>query len=328
MKAKANLLKTLLVLAVGLVAVAVALFGVGLRTAETETAAPSYYRVQDLGTVPGATYSPPTSVPYGINDSGHVVGYAALSSFPYCEWGYCSEYVVGHAFLYDGAMKDLGEGGFSSGATDINSSGQVVGNSLDGIWSSHAFLYKNGVMKDLRLLSGTYRNYYSNSQANGINTSGQVVGWSAYDDIGHVHAFLYDSAYGMKDLGDLSDLGGTNSYGYGINNEGQVVGTAQYVDGGEWHAFLYDESATPKMKDLGTLGGTNSSAYAINDSGQVVGQASTSDGAQHAFLYQNEKMIDLGTRTHPDQNGNVWTLDTARGINNNGQIIIGGSRVD
>ena len=82
------------------------------------------------------------------------------------------------------------------------------------------------------------------------------------------------------------------------------------------------------MKDLGTLGGTNSSAYAINDSGQVVGQASTSDGAQHAFLYQNEKIIDLGTRTHPDQNGNVWTLDTARGINNNGQIIIGGSRVD
>ena len=82
------------------------------------------------------------------------------------------------------------------------------------------------------------------------------------------------------------------------------------------------------MKDLGTLGGTNSSAFAINDSGQVVGQASTSDGAQHAFLYQNEKMIDLGTRTHPDQNGNVWSLDTARGINNNGQIIVSGSRVD
>jgi probable HAF family extracellular repeat protein len=374
MEAKANLLRTLLVLAAGLLAVAVALFGVGLRTAEPQTTAPSYYKVQDLGTLPGATYSPPTSEPSGINDSGHVVGYAALSSFPYCEWGYCSEYVVGHAFLYDGAMKDLGEGGFTSSATDINNSGHVVANFVDGNWVSHAYLYKDGKMtdlglggpdsqaygindsdqvvgesqvagtdnyhaflyderatpkmKDLGLLGGTYRSYYSNSQAMAINNKGQVVGFSAYTDSNHIHAFLYDSAHGMKDLGDFSDLGGTNSYGWGINNEGQVVGMAQDVDGGEWHAFLYDKSATPMMKDLGTLGGTNSSAYAINDSGQVVGAAHTSSGEWHAFLYQNEKMIDLGTRTHPDQNGNVWTLDTARGINNNGQIIVSGSRVD
>src|SRR5687768_18429887 len=75
MEAKANLLRTLVVLVVGLlVAVAVALFGAGLRTAEPQTTATIYYKVQDLGTVPGATYSLPTSVPYGINDSGHVVG--------------------------------------------------------------------------------------------------------------------------------------------------------------------------------------------------------------------------------------------------------------
>jgi hypothetical protein len=81
MEAKANLLRTLVVLAVGLLlAVAVALFGVGLRTAEPQTTSPSYYKVQDLGTIPGATYSPPTSKPSGINDFGHVVGYAVLSS--------------------------------------------------------------------------------------------------------------------------------------------------------------------------------------------------------------------------------------------------------
>ena len=194
MEAKANLLRTLLVLAVGLVGAAVALFGVGIRSAETQISAPTYFKVQDLGTLPGATYSPPTSVPYGINDSGHVVGYAALSSFPYCEWGYCSEYVVDHAFLYDGAMKDLGEGGFDSIATDINNSGHVVANFVDGNWSSHAFLYKDGVRTELGTLGGT------DSQANGINNSGQVVGWSAADDIGHQHAFLYKDGV-MTDLG-------------------------------------------------------------------------------------------------------------------------------
>src|SRR5919112_6532116 len=69
---------TLTLLAASLVGMVV-LFGVGIKSAETQTTAPSYYKVQDLGTLPGATYSPPTSVPYGINDSGHVVGYADVS---------------------------------------------------------------------------------------------------------------------------------------------------------------------------------------------------------------------------------------------------------
>src|SRR5215216_3635945 len=62
MKAKANLFRTLVVLPVGLlVAVAVALFGVGLRTAETQTTAPKM-QVQDLGTLEGSS-----SVAMGIS---------------------------------------------------------------------------------------------------------------------------------------------------------------------------------------------------------------------------------------------------------------------
>jgi probable HAF family extracellular repeat protein len=58
---------------------------------------------------------------------------------------------------------------------------------IAGNQNYHAFLYKDGVMTDLGFLGNTDRDYYSNSQANGINNSGQVVGWSA-DDIGHQHA--------------------------------------------------------------------------------------------------------------------------------------------
>jgi len=46
--------------------------------------------------------------------------------------------------------------------------------------------------------------------------------------------------------------------------------------------------------DLGTLGGSYSRAIAINDSGLIVGVSSLSNGVQHAFLYQNGTMKDLG----------------------------------
>src|SRR5215217_7202579 len=319
MKAKANLFRPLVVLAAVLVGVAVALFGVGLRSAESQTTAPSYYKVVDLGTIPRATYSPPTSESAGINDFGHVVGYAALSSFTYYEGGYPSEYVIGHPFLYkDGVMTDLGLLAWGSGAaTAINNSGQVVGNSVDGNWSSHAFLYKDdgdpntADMKELGTLGGT------DSQANGINTSGQVVGWSA-DDIGHQHAFLYKDGV-MKDLGTL---GGSNSWAYAINTSGQVVGYSD-TSSGEYHAFLYDGSATLKLQDLGTLGG-NSTAWDINDSSQVVGYSYTSAGAKHAFLKESgQPMIDLNSLIPADSG---WTIRDARAINTDGQIAATGDK--
>ena len=218
-------------------AVAVALFGVDLRTAEPQTTAPTYYKVQDLGTIPGATYSPPTSEPYGINDSGHVVGNAAHSSFTYCEWGYCSEYIVGHAFLYDGAMKDLGEGGFTSGATDINSSGHVVANFVDGNWVSHAYLYKDGKMTDLGLGG-------PDSQAYGINDSDQVVGSHKSLAIHTYHAFLYDESATPK-MKDLGLLGGTykaitlTARPWASITLARSLAVSAYTDSSHLHAFLY-----------------------------------------------------------------------------------------
>ncbi len=54
-------------------------------------------------------------------------------------------------------------------------------------------------------------------------------------------------------------------------------------------------SAEYTITDLGTLGGSASAANAINASGEVVGNADTAAGAEHAFIYANGTMTDLGT---------------------------------
>ena len=123
-----------------------------------------------------------------------------------------------------------------------------------------AFLYSDGKMKSLGTLGG------ATSCAYDINAAGQVVGL-AQNSHGIVHAFLYTSGTGMKNLGTL---GGPTaaSWACGINAAGQVVGCSETADGRK-HAFLY--SRNTGMKDLGTLGGDNSMASHVNDRGQVVG---------------------------------------------------------
>jgi probable HAF family extracellular repeat protein len=257
MKAKANLFRSLVVvLPVMLVAVAVALFGVGLRTAETQTTS-YYYEVQDLGTFPwalGAGYGSYSS-PSDINSLGHVVGVS----------GYRSDFEPQyHAFLYkDGQMKDLGTlGSDFSSATAINDFDQIVRASYSAYYGEvHAFLYEDGQMKDLGDLGGDYNPEIGQDRANGINASGQVVEQSLKSSK-NFHAFLYRGEGPMQDLGDLVTSGEGASGATAINDFDQIVGASN----NDHSIYRYDTTA---------------------------------------FLYQNEEMIDLETRLLPDDNGSV-----------------------
>ena len=144
------------------------------------------------------------------------------------------------------------------------------------------------------------------SSASGINNRGQIVGYSSTAD-GLVHAFLHAGG-AMTDLGTM---GGNYSSAYGINNSGQVVGYSTPPAGMYGHANLWSGVA---ITDLGTLGGRESLAFAINGSGQVAGYSLTTDQLQHAFLYSDGVMTDLGTFE-----GAITSI--ARGINDSGWVV-------
>jgi probable HAF family extracellular repeat protein len=189
-----------------------------------------------------------------------------------------------------GGLIDLGTlGGDASGATAVNASGQVVGDSRTAHNSAtHAFSWTEADgMIDLGTLGGNV------SFANAVNDSGQVVGSSGLIGNRTAHAFAWTKLDGMIDLGALADGGfsGANA----VNASGQVVGSSEVMGQPGYHAASW--MPTGKIVDLGTLGGAvDSEARAVNASGQVVGYSLGLGAAYRAFSWTVAGgTIDLGT---------------------------------
>jgi probable HAF family extracellular repeat protein len=174
------------------------------------------------------------------------------------------------------------------------------------------------VYTDLGTLGG------GRSQANDLNASGQVVGWSILAN-GSTHAFLWQNGI----MTDLGTLGVDFSEALAINDAGQVVGRSAAGDN-TYHAFLltpedtdgngapdrwFRDSNSDGKNDLMLDLGPNSIANDVNNAGQVVGVSwwYTSDAAvAHAFLWQNGVPTDLGAP------GGVSS--SANAINDAGQV--------
>jgi len=141
----------------------------------------------DLGTLGGFS-----SHAYGINNAGQIIGDSALPGNS-----------IYHAALFSGTGSnniDLGSlGGISCHAYAINNSSEIVGNSYPATNNNsvyHAFIYKNGVMRDINGLVlagsgfGNIRLIDNGSRVPGhvINDSGQIA---AVGEIGgRTHAVL------------------------------------------------------------------------------------------------------------------------------------------
>lgn len=213
----------------------------------------------DLGTLPGGVESHATD----INDAGQIAGWGPTTQ-PNTTWP-----SPDHAFLYSGGvMKDLGNissifANFSH-AQAINSSGDVVGWSVNDDFETHAFLYRGGTMIDLGTLGG------SESRANDINDSGTIVGWSYTLDDGEIRGFTSDGG-ALEPIGKLS--GELGSSAKAINNLGQIVGWS--IESGR-PAFSY-MPGEGMVKIGGRVFGSDwqfEDAFAVNSSGQIVAEGS------------------------------------------------------
>lgn len=177
-------------------------------------------------------------------------------------------------------LTDLGtlSGGNSAKVSDINKSGQIVGTS-----ANHAFLWSNGVMRDLGALGGSVSMAYS------INDSGVVVGQASTAG-GEMHAFVWQNGV-MKDLG----VAGETSAARGINSRGDIVGVA-YAKNVRGGAVLWSGGQRQSLGDLGPSG-SGSTAISINDKGQIAGVSSgfaTNQGVVRAVVWLNGVISDLG----------------------------------
>lgn len=183
------------------------------------------------------TLDPPDSVvgetiASGINNIGQIVGY------------YDGADGNQHGFLWTAGVYSTIDfpGSSLTFITSIDNAGAMAGFYGDPFPNYSGFLYQNGTFSSPIRYPGA-----SDTELNGINDSGQIVGY-AYPSVSG--GFVYDSNSGK--FTDISVPGATSSQVFGISDIGQLVaGSYSPLRAGSDHGFV---SATGPFAYVANLG--------------------------------------------------------------------------
>lgn len=243
-----------------------------------------------------------------VNDAGQVVGIAQDASFN------------DRAFLWTqtGGLIDLGtlKGYASSGAMDINASGQIVGAAYNvdpntGQASYRAVLWDapKTARSAGRISDFLGKSHFGNSKAYSINASGEIAG-IVEAATGGYQAFHWDKKKTkLTIIGTPGIVFENADMTVSINATGQVIGN--YMDtSGLTHAFSWSQAGGKKE-----IGGVSSLSYAINSSGQVVGTYADESGMPRAFVWSSAGgLVDLSGASGIE-------LESALAISDAGAIV-------
>lgn len=279
----------------------------------------------NLGPLPGAGTNR-FARGYAVNDAGTVVGEFNNDS--------------SRAFVYTGGVMNgltrLAGDNDNGVAHDINNSNVIVGISSNGtasrptMWTSNGMAY---VPADLGSIAGTAT---STGRAWAINDAGVAVGLS--QNAGATSQATRWSGGTVTNLGSLGD-GTRFGQAYGLNDNGLIVGASQ--NGVTVGILTGTSSTTPitrafrwqngTMTELppfnlyvspGNTGPTtnyHSEAKDVNDAGLIVGNSQRiASSPAVATAWINGFPVDLNTVIPA---GSGWTLLSAEGINDQGDIV-------
>ena len=219
------------------------------------------WKIKNLGTLPGATYSTGDA----INDLGQVAGSTDADAFydperglTWGNWAFISGPNGGPLQKVDtGPERNFF---FDFTVSQINNSGQVVGSLRQG--SSARYAYSTGPN------GGPLQNFYTYHDGNAINNNGIAVyrRWTT-------------GVYAVQPDGTMVEVvdSGVGGYVRGINDEGQIA--VQIRNHREWEG-IYPTGAVwseeTGLRDI-TVNGQNTNLFDINNAGQVLGQVLNQD---------------------------------------------------
>jgi probable HAF family extracellular repeat protein len=202
-----------------------------------------------------------------INAQGDVVGWSYLTGDP--KTNPDADGPIAHGFLWrNGKMIDLGTlGGVDSRAEGINDKGHVVGISRNKDGWIRAFLWKDGVMRDI----GGADTSAPFVTGLAVNWSGVVVG------MGYVRRLVvaYSWTNGLSQMLPLDN--GFGSLANDVNDAGRIVGGVDPLEQ-QRQAFTFKAGITTILPPLPN--GRTAEALGINKDGDIVGW---SDGAGTPF---------------------------------------------